>query len=667
MVGDPEEIFRLLYYKNDDPPISCSFRVHYLILCNPAFFFERYFRRTKMDRSGRALHVDDIEEDSEATTFEVVMAEKKAPESSGSSGTNNDADPDPGQIHDTTTATRPDVDDVVEGVEDSKGDVSTSSQKADKNDTRGCCQTLSKYVLAVVRDSCMAIFGHELHATDAYNDVVKRKWAVAIFLLVATLVKVLDTVSDVLVTVNWWRNDGQVNSRRSYAQFSVAILAVSAGVSLMFSVANVGQLESWGSWIFVILFSLLDLNVVPWAALLWLDVWTGQKPPEDVFSTKDMEIKFNVRNPKVIWKLMKALEFILEAVPELTLQSYAAAFEFFDDDKTPSVLLQLSITVSVLSIAAGVSTTYLWCETLKVQIWGAYFFAGTLIARIAICTFAFVEFGRFAMIFVAIVVVLRLGILGHMSRWRVIPDDGKKWRCSAKALLFPIVLLLTLPSLVIEMIVPLGLRNTSNDAENTFFWGSFDRSKGIGNAFNIAFFGEKEDTQGVRSRLESPLAKIMIALHVIENLIMLVIIVAEPHREQRAQVGAVPLVAFVVVPMLVEAAAYYMLHRTTKDLETKWTKALLALVDRLKSGKPVRTAEFKDAETVLAGLFGKGITPTVAQCEELIRRIQKGTLDDPDKRRALDLLLREAHTPWRGGSPRRSRPQLVRVAPNNHS
>ena len=144
--------------------------------------------------------------------------------------------------------------------------------------------------------------------------------------------------------------------------------------------------------------------------------------------------------PKANWKFMKALEFILEAAPEITLQSYVAAFEFFDDDKTPSVLLQLSITVSVLSIAAGVSTTYLCYETLKVQIWGTCFFAGALIARIAICAFAFVEFGRFAMIFIAIVVVLRLGIFGHLSGWHVFADDLEDDRCG-EAFVSPFLLL----------------------------------------------------------------------------------------------------------------------------------------------------------------------------------------------------------------------------------
>ena len=228
----------------------------------------------------------------------------------------------------------------------------------------------------------------------------------------------------------------------------------------------------------------------------------------------------------------------------------------------------------------------------------------------------------------------------------------------------PVILFMTLPSLVIEMIVPMGLRRTMSDAENTVFWGSIDRSNGMDNASNIAYFGSKYDTQGVRSRLQSPLAKIIISLHVVENLIMLGIISAEPHREQRAQVGAVPLVAFVVVPMLVEALSYFVLHVTAKDLEAKWIAALEAIVVRLKRGEPpfrVRTG-FKEKEKVLAG-----ITPTVAKCEELIRRIQKGALDDPDKRRALDLLLHETHILRRGGSSRSSRPNLVRVAPNNHS
>ena len=129
----------------------------------------------------------------------------------------------------------------------------------------------------------------------------------------------------------------------------------------------------------------------------------------------------------------------------------------------------------------------------------------------------------------------------------------------------------------------------------------------------------------------------MIALHVVENLIMLVIIAADPHRAQRAQVGAVPLVAFVVVPMLVEAASYFMLYVTTKDLEAKWTKALEAIIIRLKRGLPPLPAAFKDMEKVLRGLLYSN--PTAARCEELIRRIQKGNLDDSDVREALDLLL----------------------------
>ena len=187
------------------------------------------------------------------------------------------------------------------------------------------------------------------------------------------------------------------------------------------------------------------------------------------------------------------------------------------------------------------------------------------------------------------------------------------------------------------MIVPLGYRSTSNDA--AVLWGSFDPSDGIDNAFSIAFFGQPSDTQGVRSRLESPLAYIMIALHVVENLIMFMIIATVPHLPKRgAQVSAVPLVAFVVVPMLVEATSYFMLHVTTKDLEAKWTKALEAIAIRLRRGESPLPATFKDMETVLEGLFGEE-APTVAKCEELKRRIRKGTLNSPAIREALDLLL----------------------------
>ena len=420
-------------------------------------------------------------EDAEATKLDVEDVEdveEKAPaESAAEIGDRGRSDEsDPGRlIH-------------LDGAGESKENA--SSWQGTATDARGCRITLSKFAPAVVRQSCTAIFGEEPDATDAFNEVVKRYWVVAIFLLVATLVKVLDTVSDVLVTVDWWRNDGQFNSRRSYARFSVAILAVSTGVSLLVSLIGASALESWGSRILVFLFSLFDLNVVPWAVIIWLDVWNSRKPPEDVFGTTGLDDGFG--NSKAIWKFMKALEFILEAAPEITLQSYVAAFEFFDDDKTPSVLLQLSITVSVLSIAAGVSTAYLCYESFKVQIWGTCFFAGALIARIAICAFAFVEFGRFAMIFVAIVVVLRLGIFGHMNGWHVFANGNEDGWCE-KATMFPIYLLFTFPALIIEMIVPLGLRN-DDDAENTIFWGSFDRSKGMENAGNIAFFGFESDT-----------------------------------------------------------------------------------------------------------------------------------------------------------------------------
>ena len=488
----------------------------------------------------------------------------------------------------------------------------------------------------VLRDGYMAMFGEEPLRTDAFEKVVKRYWIVAIVLVIATAVKVLDTVSDVLVTVNWWRNDGQENSRRDYARFSAGILAVSTGVSLGFSVFGASELQISGSWFIVILFFLFHLNVEPWTVIVWLDVWTGRKPPEAVFKTVGLERSFGEN--RLIWKFLKGLEFILEAAPEITLQSYVAAFEFFDDDKSPSLLLQLSIAVSVLSIAAGVATTYLCYETFRVQIWGTFFFAGALVARIAICVFAFVEFGHFAMIFVGSIVALRLAIFAHMSGWRVF-SEGNADPCSIRALLLPLFLLVTLPALVIELFVPLGFRSNINDARTTVFWGSFNPRNGLMNTQGIAYLGQTFDTQGVRSRLESPLAFIMIALHIVENLVMLVIIAVLPHRAQRAQVGLVPLVEFVVVPMLVAVVPYAMVLVKTKDLETKWTTALDVIVVRLQRGESPLPMEFKDMDNLLQALFGDDKTPTVARCDDLKRRIHSGTLYDLDARQGLDLLL----------------------------
>ena len=565
------------------------------------------------------------------------------------SGDGNDTDPDSGPKDPPTCSVNPT--DIEVGAEEPGGDTKVDCRQCCLASSRQCCRALSD-VRAVLRDSYTAIFGESPDATDAFNKVIKRKWVVAIFLLVVTLLQVFDTVSDILVTVGWSFNDQQ--GRRSYATISVFILIVHFfGGSLVIFLMGM-HLVPLAYVRRVLPFSLLNLNVVLWAVLIWLDVWNGRMEPEDVFGTKDMNIDFFIvdgsHNAKSLWKYTKVLEFILEAAPEITLQSYVAAFEFFNDGITPSVLLQLSITVSVLSIVAGLSTSYLCYETLKVQIWATCFFAGALIARIAICAFAFVEFGRFAMIFVAIVVALRLGIFAYMSAWTLFADvadffgDGE-WlhNCIVFATAYVIIpiapTVIVLPALVIEMIVPLGLRNNSNNSRNTVFWGSVDRSRGYKNIMSIAFFGDHKDAQGVRSRLTSPVAYIMIALYCVENFIMMVIVAVEPHRAQRAKVGDVPLVAFVVVPMLAAAASYYMVHVTTKDLEDKWTKALEAIVKDLEDGNSPLLAGFVEKEMVLEGLFGDDKTATVTKCKELIQRIHNGELDDPNARRALDLLL----------------------------
>lgn len=468
----------------------------------------------------------------------------------------------------------------------------------------------------------------------------KNRVALA-FVILATLVKVLDTLSDVLVTVEWWRTSNQPDRRRTYGPASVVILVLS-GVASGGVALNLWRGQKEVGFVLVLACALLNLNVVPWALMIGIELWKSDVPPVDFVA---IFADAAVGTASYNWLFLTAMEFMFEAVPQLLLQGYVAAYELFDDGKTPSMTLQFSLVMSSMSIAVGLATTYLNYETLHVQCWGVLFFLGFLVARVAIIAFSFVEFGLTAFgAVIVIIIAIRLGIFLYMGYGHIFPDDEFiTW--GVKILLFPVVLLSTFPALCIEMIVPLGSRNNLDDlrADTVVLVGSMDRSGGMGNAVGIIAFGQGVDSQGVRNRLISPLASVMMGLHFIENLIIFTVVLGVPHVGQRSKVGPRPLVAFVLLPLFVSACAYVIIRCIIKRREYNWILALEGIAVRLNYGL---SALPRPDDAVLKGLFDcrrkwnfVDDLPTVAKCDALQKRIHDGTINDRRTRKALDLLL----------------------------
>lgn len=501
---------------------------------------------------------------------------------------------------------------------------------------------------SVVRHAYTALCGAGPAATVASTQLAKRKWVVTAYLVFITLVTLIDTITDIVVTTEWY-----VGGARTYAYASMVIMSVAAIVSTLWARAacNRAEVPSCVVPLAFMAMALLNLQMLPWAELTIYDLWTGHFPPEVVLSAAGVRTPAAARRRVYRLTCVKMLESVFEATPQLVLQSYMAAYH-----GRPTALLQTSMAMSVWSIAQGMSMSYFCYEHLRTQIAGGLYFAATLVARIALCVMGFIASPRLGLAFAVWVVGSRLSLLSFLDwYWLTNVDDADsplaKGCAVVRNVFFYVVF--SVPTLVVVSAVPLGYRVRYYGAEaesvvDTALWGTFDRNSDFAVAGNIYNFGNSEpsDCQSIRTRFASPLAQILITLHLVENLTMLAILSIN-------DASFVAMMQFVVVPSLVAMLLYVLLYWGAKHTEAEWkreldnVKTLLGHATELHGDTifPLIALpeHFEQLPDYVQGKLFIGNSPTPAQCIErcdwIISQIDNGTLDNPELRKALDLLL----------------------------
>lgn len=501
---------------------------------------------------------------------------------------------------------------------------------------------------SVVRHTYTALCGAGPAATVASTQLVKRKWVVTAYLVFITLVTLIDTITDIVVTTEWY-----VAGKRTYAYASMAILVMTAVVSTLWArvTCQGTEVPSCVVPLAFTMMALLNLQMLPWAELTIYDLWTGYMPPEVVLSAAGVRTPAAARRRVYRLTCVKMLESVLEATPQLVLQSYVAAYH-----GRPTALLQTSIAMSVWSIAQGMSMSYFCYEHLRTQITGGLYFAATLVARIAVCVLGFIVSPRLGLAFAVWVVGSRLGLLSYLDwYWLTNVDDAESplaKGCAVVRNVF-VYVVFSVPTLFVVSAVPLGYRVRYYGAEaesvvDTALWGTFDRNSGFAVAGNIYNFGNSEpsDCQAIRTRFASPLAQILLTLHIVENLTMLTILCS-------GDVAFVTLTQFVVVPSLLAMLLYVLLYWGAKHTERQWKRELDNVKTRLGYATQLNgdtlfplialPEHFEQLPDYVQGKLFTGNSPTPTQCIErcdwIISQIDNGTLDNPGLRKALDLLL----------------------------
>ena len=380
---------------------------------------------------------------------------------------------------------------------------------------------------------------------------------------------------------------------------------------------------------------------MPYALVVSVKVVMGNLKPRDVFG---MQASFDGgdRGLYALTRLREVsmLAHVIEVAPELLLQTYVAAYEFFIHNYAVSLVLAASIASSSYSLALNSGARFLRSEPIVEMSIGSAFFVGAIFARLMVCVLNFVEYGWRGTIFAGVIVGIRCVIFLYLDsellkkdtlnigglkkcdlRQRSMSDDqteemttipgeakndettprpsvicactyrlckfirstvrgcvgtrGLRSCCKSSYLCRALVRLLyyflaLMPPVLLTSIIPLGGRNLTKDdgtKDDDFF------------ATTFTLFDSNLDCQSVRNRLLSPLGKVMIALHVVENVVMLTILAAAPSTSTRADVAWRFLVGFVVAPMVFAGFMGLWLYSLTKDRERLWKDAIRDVAD----------------------------------------------------------------------------------------
>ena len=352
--------------------------------------------------------------------------------------------------------------------------------------------------LAIIALGCKVLF-----SLGADEDAMKKLSQNRIFaicqLMCSVALPIADSVSDVLLTVEWLTGDQQW-----YGRMSLSILIVSellpAGV---FFVAESNLLTrdrivrapvyDWEEKTFNpflgFVISMTGMRLPANAAIQIYEIATNGVGDEYILSAgqRESDARTFLTGATGIMCL-KCFELLCETTSELFLQTYKGGHDHFVKDEEPSRLLKMSISISLCTLASGVAGAQLNMEQFMTKALATVYFLACLVARFAVMVSMFVAFGKKALGFALGAYFLRV----CMTVTRIGVGGGESGILNAAGIFDHILI----------FFLPLGTR----------------KSEQYGDHLPVSIWGPV-DSPVVKDKLTSPWALGNLALTIVESAI----------------------------------------------------------------------------------------------------------------------------------------------------
>ena len=286
--------------------------------------------------------------------------------------------------------------------------------------------------LAIIALGCKVLF-----SLGADEDAMKKLSQNRIFaicqLMCSVALPIADSVSDVLLTVEWLTGD-----QRWYGRVSLSILIVSellpAGVffcaeSEFFDRVPLfrAPVYDWESKRFNpflgVVISMTGMRLPANAAIQIYEIATNGVGDEYILSAGERGVGAETFLTGATGIMcLKCFELLCETTSELFLQTYKGGHDHFVKDEEPSRLLKMSISISLCTLASGVAGAQLNLEQFMTKALATVYLLACLVARFAVMVSMFVAFGKNALGFAlgayflrVCMTVTRIGVGGGES------------------------------------------------------------------------------------------------------------------------------------------------------------------------------------------------------------------------------------------------------------
>ena len=259
--------------------------------------------------------------------------------------------------------------------------------------------------------------------------VVRSKWLIVLIMLVNTVIPLIDSMSDVMVTWGWWVEGGVF---RFYAELSIAVMAFSLVLPAIFYFYLEG-LEKDGSLFthegfddssvirercgacrlydrtkrffhpaFGCCLSLTGLRLPCFTAIQLARICGSGLDEDDHKRPSQLSgfaLYFRGQSSIIILKLF---ELVCESIPELLLQTYVGALRYYKYGEPPGIWLASSLLISLSAVTLGVVSAYLSDEkSLVTGLLATVYCLVVIVLRFAVHAALFVEFGALTAVFFA--------------------------------------------------------------------------------------------------------------------------------------------------------------------------------------------------------------------------------------------------------------------------